>query len=282
MLSIDSPDPQLPDLIIESVDLQPGDPGINETVRIHPTIRNIGSAPVDVHHLEGTPFWIARHIDGVEPADSAEKSIAFGNAEESRYLGAGEAVTMPNLDFPYPGPGYEMELFVDSDWPDGPYVTESDEANNRLLLRIDDYLDSVPPVPAWVTAVTSQSSYVVGDTVVVEVVIENASNVGATPFHLHYNPEVLRFSDATEGDFLSSAGLTMFLAEDSVGTVAVGLSLVRGVGASGSGTLAFLRFHAIGPGPCEFRFSDAAVKDRQGGNLPAAFEAPAVTVTASP
>jgi hypothetical protein len=135
------PPTPLPDLIVESVDFQPKNPSVNDIVKIHPTIRNIGNAPVDIHHQLGTPFWVSRHIDGVVFPDAAEKVIAWRDEDVYRYIAAGEALTLLNSDFRYPGPGYEIEIVVDSDYPDGPYITESDETNNRLVLQIDDMLD---------------------------------------------------------------------------------------------------------------------------------------------
>ena len=38
---------------------------------------------------------------------------------------------------------------------------------------------------------TSKGIYSVGENVVVEIFIENASNVGSTPFHLNYNKDVV-------------------------------------------------------------------------------------------
>jgi general secretion pathway protein D len=137
--------------------------------------------------------------------------------------------------------------------------------------------------PAVVRVVPSSPAYRVGDTVVLNIIIDNAQNIGSTPFHLRYNKDVLQFVEpGTEGPFMSSGGAqTVFLAGDlgGGGEVVVGLSRMGGgEGVSGSGTLATFQFLATNPGPCNFAFTGASVKDPQARNLPAAFETAVVEV----
>jgi general secretion pathway protein D len=143
--------------------------------------------------------------------------------------------------------------------------------------------DPRPTGPAVVSLIPSSSMYHVGDTVVVEIVMSNANNVGSTPFHLRYNPQVLQFiSPAGEGPLMRSDGAnTVFLATPTGGggELVVGLSRMgAGQGVNGTGTLAVFQFQAIGPGDCGFNFTGAAVKDPQARNLPAAFNTAAVRV----
>jgi len=144
--------------------------------------------------------------------------------------------------------------------------------------------DPEPPTgPAVVALIPSASTFRVGDTVVVEVVMSNANNVGSVPFHLRYNPAVLQFiSPAIEGPLMKSDGAnTVFLATPTGagGELVVGLSRMgAGTGVSGTGTIAVFQFQAIGEGDCAFSFTGAAVKDPQARNLPAAFPTAAVTV----
>ena len=140
-----------------------------------------------------------------------------------------------------------------------------------------------PASPAVVRLIPSQTSYRVGETVVVEVQIEGAQRVGSVPFHLRYNRQVLEFlPPATEGPFMSADGTgTIWLARDSSGggEVIVGLSRMGGgEGASGSGTLAVFQFQAVNPGSCGFVFTGASVKDPRARNLPASFIAANVQV----
>ena len=143
-------------------------------------------------------------------------------------------------------------------------------------------VSAIPTGPAAVS-LRAQSSYRVGDSVVVEVFMANAVNVGSTPFHLRYNPQVLRFVSAIEGPLMKLDGAnTVFLATPTGGggELVVGLSRMgAGQGATGSGTLGIFQFQAIGPGNCAFNFTGAAVKDPQARNLPASFNTAAVQVT---
>ncbi|HEX4823132.1 MAG TPA: cohesin domain-containing protein [Candidatus Polarisedimenticolaceae bacterium] len=133
-----------------------------------------------------------------------------------------------------------------------------------------------PPVtsPATVRIVPSAPSYHIGDRVVVEVRIDNATNVGSVPFHLKYNRQVIEFvPPAVQGPFLNADGAnTVFLANDNGGEIVVGLSrLGSGDGMTGGGTLATFQFQAINAGDCGFAWNGASVKDPQARNLPASF-----------
>ena len=141
-----------------------------------------------------------------------------------------------------------------------------------------------PPHLALVRLVAVEPSYQIGETVVAQVMIENAQNVGSVPFRLRYDPDVLRFDPpATEGPFLSADGTTtVFLASETrgeEGEIVVGLSrLGAAEGAEGAGMLAAFEFRALAAGNAGFAFTDANVKDPQAQNLPASFDAPAVTI----
>jgi len=142
---------------------------------------------------------------------------------------------------------------------------------------------AAPNGPSVVRLVPSAASYKVGETVVVEVRLENGANVGSVPFHLRYNRSVLEFlSPADQGPFLGSDGTnTVFMAQDAQGggEIIVGLSRMGSAeGVSGSGPLAVFRFQAVNPGDAGFAFTGASVKDPQTRNLPATFASAAVTV----
>jgi hypothetical protein len=137
--------------------------------------------------------------------------------------------------------------------------------------------------PAVVRLVPSRTTYTVGETVVVNIFMENATNVGSVPFHMRYNPLVLQFiPPAVEGTLLKADGTnTVFLAPDTGGggEIVVGLSrLGGGNGASGSGSLATFQFLAVAEGDAGFAFTGASVKDPQARNLPASFSVVSVRV----
>ncbi|HEX5044450.1 MAG TPA: secretin N-terminal domain-containing protein [Candidatus Polarisedimenticolaceae bacterium] len=140
-----------------------------------------------------------------------------------------------------------------------------------------------PTGPAVVRLVPSAPTYKVGETVTVEVRLENGANVGSVPFHLRYNRNVLEFlSPGEQGPFLGSDGTnTVFMAQDAQGggEIIVGNSRMGSAeGVTGSGPLCVFRFQAVNPGDAGFAFTGASVKDPQTRNLPATFASAAVTV----
>ena len=141
----------------------------------------------------------------------------------------------------------------------------------------------IPPAPgmAVVSMSATQSTYRVGDTVTVEVRIDNAANVGSVPFHLRYDASVLQFAPpATEGPFMNLDGAsTVFLVTDAGSEIIVGISRLSAPrGADGSGVLLQVDFDAIAPGDARLGFSGASVKDPLAANLPATFNVEAVTI----
>ena len=134
-----------------------------------------------------------------------------------------------------------------------------------------------------VRLVPSAPTYKVGETVIVEVRLENGANVGSVPFHLRYNRNVLEFvPPAEQGPFLGSDGTnTVFMAADAQagGEIIVGNSRMGSAeGVSGSGPLGVFRFQAVNAGDAGFAFTGASVKDPQTRNMPATFASAAVTV----
>jgi hypothetical protein len=142
-----------------------------------------------------------------------------------------------------------------------------------------------PPVvaPARVRLVPSQATYQVGEPIVLEIVIDNARDVGSIAFHLAYDPQVLAFvPPGAEGPFMASDGAdTVFLASaiGGGGEIVAGMSRIHAPdGVDGTGTLAVFEFNSIASGDCSFRFSGASVKDPQSRALPAAFNSAPVRV----
>jgi general secretion pathway protein D len=150
----------------------------------------------------------------------------------------------------------------------------------------EDDLDDTPEQPtgpAIVRLVPSAATVSVGDTLVVQVVLDNGTNVGSTPFHLRFNRQVLEFIEpAIQGDLLDRDGANaVFLANEAGagGDIVVGYSRMGGeTGITGSGLLATFQFRAINPGDVGFQFTGASVKDPQARNVPASFLSAGVTV----
>ena len=169
-------------------------------------------------------------------------------------------------------------------YPDAPRSIEVTATSGTLTKTVAIVVQrDEPSGPAVVRLVPSALSYRVGDSVVVDVRIENGTGVGSVPFHLRFNPQVLEFvPPAIEGPFLGSDGTgTVFLANEVSGggeIVAAMSRLGGGGGVTGSGVLATFTFQAVNAGECGFAFTDAMVKDMQARALPSTFVTAAVQV----
>jgi len=132
-----------------------------------------------------------------------------------------------------------------------------------------------PGGPAEVDLMPARSDYRVGETVILDVVVRRAENVGTVVFHLRYDSGALEFiPPGVEGTWMNSDGsTTIFLAtEAGPGELVVGLSRSgAGTGIDGEGRLVTFRFLAVGEGASDFAFSGASVKDPTARNLPAVF-----------
>lgn len=146
-------------------------------------------------------------------------------------------------------------------------------------------------VPAWavttVSVAATPSPADVGSPVFVSVQIADAVDLYGWQFSLNFNPSLLQAVSVTEGSFLSTAGGTFFgtgTINNTVGRIAfVFDSLVGAVpGASGSGTLATIRFSAISDGTTPLTFSDTLLLNSALGDIQASFVNGTLTVSAIP
>jgi hypothetical protein len=145
---------------------------------------------------------------------------------------------------------------------------------------------AIPPVepptePASVRLVPAAVTYGVGESVMVEARIDNGTNVGSITFRLRFDSDVLEYIRGVEGTFMNSDGSrTLFLASPTAGDeITVALSrLDRNQGASGSGLIVTLEFHAVALGDAGFAITAGQVKDPQARNLPAVFRSVPVLV----
>jgi hypothetical protein len=121
----------------------------------------------------------------------------------------------------------------------------------------------------------------VGDRLSLAIEISDGRDVASVPFHVVFNPAVLRFEGGEEGTFLRSGGTqtTFFAAPTSGGDkVVVGLSMLGpDQGTSGDGLLCSLRFAVIGSGAAGLAFARAHVRDGRNRILAATFEAATIT-----
>ena len=159
-------------------------------------------------------------------------------------------------------------------------LSDSDAGESPWEPRSDDPTDEPPASLAMVRMVPSASEPNVGDQVSIVITIDGAANVSHAPFHLHFNPQVLRFEFGAEGSFLGGDGqATAFFAAPTSdgGSVVVGLSrLGRVPGIAGSGDLCMLQFSVVGAGNAGLSFARAKIKDPNNQILPAVFQPAAV------
>ncbi len=105
----------------------------------------------------------------------------------------------------------------------------------------------------------------------VTVLAASASRVVDAPLHLIYDPERLRFADASEGDFLGRDGTgTVFLVNghSRPGDVVVGIGRSnRSSGATGSGVLCRIRFEVLARGVTRVTVGDAMAWGDDGAPL---------------
>lgn len=166
----------------------------------------------------------------------------------------------------------------------------------RLLIVLAAGLLSAMPLPAApasssagkepgnarVRMLAKPSRPSVGTTVLVKLKIKSKGPVASVPFHLHFDPAVLKFERAVEGTFLNRGGAqTAFFAElASTGDeVIVGLSrLGQDSGVKGKGTLCLLEFRALGSGDAGLTFTNEKLKDTGSMEMPAVFDTASVTV----
>jgi len=138
----------------------------------------------------------------------------------------------------------------------------------------------------------SASTEAPGATFVVDVVVDNAVDLGAFEFTLTFNPTVVSLQSATLGGFLSSTGRTAVplpLVQHAPGTYEFGgytYAATRILGPNGTGTLARLTFQAVAAGTSNLTFTAAQLTGTEWEPDPLTVVTPSVnsgtvTVTAS-
>ena len=108
----------------------------------------------------------------------------------------------------------------------------------------------------------------VGEILIAEVIAASPVRVVDAPFTLEYNPSLLRFLDASQGEFLTqSGGSVVFLAngEARPGQVNIGIGRSdRSRGVAGEGTLCRVRFMALATGAASLQIRQAMAWGERG------------------
>ncbi|HEV8335262.1 MAG TPA: cohesin domain-containing protein [Candidatus Polarisedimenticolia bacterium] len=131
-----------------------------------------------------------------------------------------------------------------------------------------------PPAQAFVTFSPTSFLSHAGDTIQVQVLLNQGTRVGSAPFHVAYDPKILQFVKGEEGEFLKRDGAsTVFNAQaSSLNEVFVALArLGVPTGVSGNGVLCTLTFQAVATGNTTLSFKESSVLDPSGLPLPAQF-----------
>jgi hypothetical protein len=104
---------------------------------------------------------------------------------------------------------------------------------------------------------TNLSTAKIGSIIDVNITIDNAKNIYGWSLNLNWNPKILNLTDIKEGQFLKSAGSTLFTWDPSISKEArsngsipgsVVDVLLKAPGVDGSGVLATLSFQVIASG----------------------------------
>ena len=204
----------------------------------------------------------------VFPGSAAPTSASGPTKPASPALGADEGVA--EIDDEPLFQGQEPEG-GDPASPPSPSQPEQDE---------DPIAHDEPTPVVWLDLPPTELG--VGERFAVVVKIRDATDVGHVPFHVAYDPAILRFESGEEGPFLrSDGGQTAFFAAptSNAGSVVVGLSrLGRVPGVSGGGDLCTLHFEAVGPGTTLLVFQREKVRKADHSIVNASFERASLVV----
>jgi hypothetical protein len=120
-----------------------------------------------------------------------------------------------------------------------------------------------------------------GATFTLQLDADNARDLFAAPFHLKFDPQVLKLQEIQAGNFMSSDGqkiiFTRNILNDS-GDATVSLNRLPGSsGVNGSGGLAVFTFQAVKPGSTVVTFSELGARNSQG--QPVSKDMPQASIT---
>lgn len=127
---------------------------------------------------------------------------------------------------------------------------------------------SVAPSPPAATRLLlrpSSAQVQPGSAFTLQLDVDDARDLVAAPFHLKFDPQLLRLQEIQAGAFLSSDGQKIIFTRNilnDTGDATVNLNRLPGSpGLTGAGTLAVLTFQAVKPGRAMVTFSDLGARD---------------------
>lgn len=142
----------------------------------------------------------------------------------------------------------------------------------------------------------SDALVAVGETVVVDIQIQDAENLFGADVRLEYDPSIVEVVDAntlvpgtqiSSGDFPDISGGKGFVAQNRVnadeGTIGYAMTLLSPAPpVSGSGTLASITFRGKAPGSSDISFTSVLLSDANANRIPATKIGSSITVTSGP
>lgn len=107
-----------------------------------------------------------------------------------------------------------------------------------------------------------------GKTFTVSVRADNATDVGAAPVEIKFDPNMVRLNDVAAGDLLAQGGATPLVIkniQNEAGTATVQVSRQPGLkGATGSGGIVTFTFSAVAAGQTQITAPNVALNNSQG------------------
>ncbi len=213
---------------------------------------------------------------GVTPAPPAPSAEAAPPREASP--------PSPPADLPEPGPAPEPPAESDDPGPEPqalPPEAPADEGEQVARIDVPPAEISAPVAAAKLFA-TGTKLVKVGDEFTVELQVAEVENLYSAPLFVNYDPALLDFVRADEGDFLRAPGQsTVFTSSPnrSRGELIIGNKQgAGGQGASGSGALARIVFRAKQPGSAVIRPNRVNFRDPAGERMAVEVEQFAVEI----
>ncbi len=119
------------------------------------------------------------------------------------------------------------------------------------------------------TVVPASQTGNIGDLIIVQVNLNNGTNIGGYQFDLNFNPAVLQFQSRSDESWLSSTGRTLIpltpQVDNTNGKVTLGAATFgSGAGPDGSGNLVTVTFTSIAPGSSPLNLTAYIVSDISG------------------
>jgi general secretion pathway protein D len=193
-----------------------------------------------IPHIVRTPGITDLNLRSVSVGNDTVTKLSYTPRQEP--VAAAPEAPKPLAPAPAPAPAAQPARP-----PQQPAPAAQPDSVTRLLLR---------PAIAQTQA---------GGTIAIQLEIENANDLFSAPFHLKYDPQVLRLTEVKPGSLLSSDGQKAIFTRNilnDTGDATVNLNRMPDAGGiSGSGVLASFTFQAIAPGTSMVTFSELTARN---------------------